>query len=98
MASVITSEVPEEQRFMSDFWNLRKQFYNGEEQEEFWAELIDHSDELSRKYQNSYFDQLILVCVDDIDRRYMASIGRPWKSDPVRNVYERIQKRKGMPV
>ena len=95
MAEVNAAEIPEEMKFMADFWSFRKKFYKGEEQDEFWTSLIECSDELSKKYNSLYLDQLILICVDDIDRRYMTSINKPWKSDPLEEVYNRLQRNRG---
>lgn len=95
MANVTNKDIPEEFNAFGDFFVFRKKYYNGEDKDDFWMELIDAADELSRKYKSRFFDQLILVCVDDIDRRYMTSINKPWKSDPLEQVYERLQRNRG---
>lgn len=95
MASVNTSDIPEEQQFMSEFWVLRKKFYQGEDNDQYWADLISEFVAVSEKYdRNSYFDQLLLVCIDDIERRYKIATGSPFiKQKPLETVYERLKKR-----
>ena len=70
MASVQASEIPNEQSFMSDYWNFRKQFYYGEESEEYWEALVNETDRLSKKYNSVYVDNILIVCVNDIEIRY----------------------------
>ena len=53
--------------------SFRKAYYNPEDSEEFWQSVIDGAEKLHRKYNNRYLDQLILVCVDDIDERSRAN-------------------------
>ena len=76
-----------------DIFGAVFEFYKKYHSAPDWESLIRESDELSAKYKSGFLDQLILVCVDDIDRRYMASINKPWKSDPLSLVYERLKNR-----
>jgi len=69
MASVESSEIKEEFEFMGNFFKLRKKYYIPEDNAEYWEQLILESNELAKKYNNDYFTQLILVMVNDIDRR-----------------------------
>lgn len=62
-----------ESKFMSDFWQFRKAFRDPVDKEEFWENLVNESEKLHQKYNNRYLDQLILVCVDDIDERSSAN-------------------------
>lgn len=71
MASTQAKEIPEESRFMTDFWNFRKKFYLPESTDEYWESLCNAADDLATKYgYNPYFNNLINVCVNEIDRRY----------------------------
>lgn len=96
MASVTNKDIPEEFNAFGEFFVFRKKYYNGEDNDDFWMGLIDAADELSKAHNSAYLDQMILICVDDIDRRYMASINKPWKSDPLEEVYNRLQRNRGM--
>lgn len=58
-----------ESKFMSDYWQFRKTFREPVNEESFWSNLVQASQELHDKYHNDYLDQLILVCTDDIERR-----------------------------
>jgi len=78
-----------------DIFGAVFEFYKKYHSAPDWESLIRESDELSAKYKSGFLDQLILVCVDDIDRRYMASINKPWKSDPLEEVYNRLQRNRG---
>lgn len=73
---------------------LRKKYYHGEDNEQYWADLIDEFIAVSEKYnRNSYFDQLLLVCIDDIERRWKTTTGNPFvDKDPLKTVYERLKK------
>lgn len=84
-------------QMFTDIWRFFKKYayVYDRKNKNYWLELIRETDELSAKYNSKLMDQLILVCVDDIDRRYMASINKPWKSDPLEQVYERLKRNRG---
>lgn len=94
MASVNTSDIPEEQQFMSELWMLRKKYYHGEDNEQYWTDLIDEFVAVSKRHnRNGYYDQLLLVCIDDIERRWKTATGNPFiDKDPLKTVYERLKK------
>ena len=71
MASVERKDIEQEAEFMSDFWKFRKKYYIPEGSDEYWESLCNASDNLAVKYGNNpYFNNLINVCVNEIDRRY----------------------------
>lgn len=76
MASISSNEIPEEYRFMGEFFNLRKKYYTPEDNDEYWEQLILESNELAKKYNTNYFTELILCMVDDIEKRFR---GKPKK-------------------
>lgn len=78
-----------------DIFGAVFEFYKKYHSAPDWTGLINEADELSAKYKSGFLGQMILVCVDDIDRRYMASINKPWKSDPLEEVYNRLQRNRG---
>ena len=76
-----------------DIMSFRKAFYIPESADEFWEELVKAADALHRKYNNLYVDQQILVCVDDIERRWKIEVENPFiDHDPLKTVYERLRK------
>lgn len=70
MASVESSDIQDEFSFMGEFFKLRKKYYRPEnDNEEYWEQLVLEVNDLARKYNNDYFTQLLLVMVNDIDKR-----------------------------
>lgn len=92
MASVNTSEIPEEQQFMSDFWNYRKKYYHPEDSEEYWDGVLEDGEALGRKYNNLYFNNLIICCVDEWERQFRLSRGQETKFGTLEALYERLRK------
>ena len=94
MGSVSVEEIPDEQRFFTEFWNFRKKYYIPEDDDDFWNSLINEGDALADKYNNPFFDQLMLLEFNDVDRRFSEAQGRPWETDPVDRLYEKIKERR----
>ena len=81
-------------QFHTDLWNFRKKYYHGEDRNGFWEELINSFEALHKKYGNSYFDQLLLVCVNDIERRWKTAAGNPYLDpDPLQTLYETLRRK-----
>lgn len=77
MASIQAKEIPEESRFMTDFWSFRKKFYLPESTIKYWQELANAADDLSQKYgDKKYYRDLIMACCTDIDKRHRERRGR----------------------
>lgn len=77
MASVERKDIEQEAEFMSDFWGFRKKFYIPEKSDEYWQDLVNAADDLSQKYGNKkYYQDLIIACCTDIDKRYREGRGR----------------------
>lgn len=77
MASVERKDIEQEAEFMSDFWKFRKKFYLPESTDDYWQELVNAADDLSQKYGNKkYYQDLIIACCTDIDKRYREGRGR----------------------
>ena len=96
MASVSTSDIPEEQQFFADYWTIRKRFYEPEDDENYWETVVDETVKLSEKYnRNVYFDNLLLVFVDDLEHRFRLSEGRKdTKIGSLEECYERLRKKR----
>lgn len=83
MAVIKKEQMPREAEFMTDLWKFRKQFYNGEDSDDFWILLVGDADVdgaaqvLMAKYDhNEYFDECVRACVADIERRWQNELRR----------------------
>jgi len=94
MASVDASEIPEEQQFMIDFWNYRKKYYHPEDSKEYWDSVIKDGNSLGEKYNNLYFNNLIICCVDEWERQFRLARGQETKFGTLEALYERLRKQK----
>lgn len=71
MASVTAKEIPEEQKFFTDLWNLRKKYYIPEDNDEYWDSMVNEFTELRVKYEKvSISYKMILIVMDDLEARY----------------------------
>lgn len=63
----------EEWQFFQDFWRFRQKYYEPEERDEWFEEIVAESTKLYAKYQNTDFKDfakaLIIAHIDDVDRR-----------------------------
>ena len=65
------ADISHERNFMNDFWTFRKKYYEVKEDENYWNGVIQDSDALIRNYDcDLYFKDIVLSCVDDLERRY----------------------------
>ena len=74
MSRAISSEIPKESEMMNDFWKFRKDFYYPEDSDDYWNQIMESANTLSKKYNSEYMDQLLLVCVNEIEQRFMRSV------------------------
>ena len=67
-----------ERVYMNDYWSFRKKFYEVKDSDEYWTAVIEESDALVKKYDcNDYLMGIVLLCVNDLDRRYrQENIGK----------------------
>ena len=97
MASVTNKGIPTEYAFFGDYFNYRKKFYFPEQSDDYWTAVINEADELIRKYDcNDYLRALVLVCVDDLERRYRQEFPeqRIYRTGEVTTtVYKRIMRK-----
>ena len=71
MASVTAKEIPEEQKFFTDLWNLRKKYHTPEDNDDYWSSMINEFTELRVKYEKvSISYKMILLIMDDLEMRY----------------------------
>lgn len=73
MASKKLEKGSDEWQFFQDFWKFRQQYYEPEDSDEWFDEVINESGKLFNKYKNTEFKvfakQLITAHVEDLDRR-----------------------------
>ena len=71
MASVTAKEIPEEQKFFTELWNLRKKYYTPEDNDDYWSSMVNEFTELRDKYDKiSISYKMILIVMDDLEMRY----------------------------
>ena len=71
MASVTAKEIPEEQKFFTELWNLRKKYYTPEDNDDYWSSMVNEFTELRVKYEKvSISYKMILIVMDDLEMRY----------------------------
>ncbi len=71
MASVTAKDIPEEQKFFTELWNLRKKYYIPEDSDEYWNSVVNDFTELKDKYRGvSISYRIILLIIDDLELRY----------------------------
>ena len=102
MASVEANQIPEEKTFMSDFWDFRKKYYQPEESDDYWTELDNAANKLSKKYEDTeisdYVDQMIIVCVFEIAERWKKQTGSKYVSkDILTQTYNRLKRKESDP-
>lgn len=58
-----------------ELWNFRKKYFHGEDSDDYWRKIIEESDRISRKYNSPYVDNMLIICIEDIETRYRESAG-----------------------
>jgi len=70
MAAVTKNDIPHISNFMSDFWNLTKQFWIPETNDEYWQKLSDAVEEIAKKYnRDEYVVGQLLQYVDYLNKK-----------------------------
>lgn len=73
MASKKLEKGSDEWQFFQDFWRFRQQYYEPEDSDEWFDEVINESEKLFSKYKNTGFKEfakrLITAHIEDLDRR-----------------------------
>ena len=88
-----------EKSIQADLWKFRKEFYHGEESEEYWERLYAECNRISEKHRSLYVDNMLIVCIDDIEVRLHKSQNRPVDElehfQHIVHVLERDRKKEG---
>lgn len=79
--------------FMNEFWEYMKKYHDPVDDESFWETLVKEGEALGNKYGNYFAKGMIMVCVDDIERRWKEQTGSRYiKSILLDTLYERLRK------
>ena len=79
--------------FMTEFWEYMKKYHDPVDDESFWEALVKEGETLGNKYGNYFAKGMIMVCVDDIERRWKEQAGSRYiKSILLDTLYERLRK------
>lgn len=77
---------------INEIWHFLKTFYEFEDTDEYWSRLHATANELSGK--SILMDMFILCCVEDIEKRFYASIGEPRSEKKMlKRIYEMLVKK-----
>ena len=74
-----------------DMMSFRKAYYTPEDDEVYWAAVVEGAEQLHRKYNNNFMDQMLLVCADDIERR--AGLDQKDRKEMLMKLVERLIRR-----
>jgi hypothetical protein len=70
-----------------------KKYHDPVDDESFWKALVKEGEALGNKYGNYFAKGMILICVNDIERRWKQSTNNPYiDPDPLKTVYERLRR------
>jgi len=69
-------DLEREREIQQDLWNFRRNNYYGEDSDAFWDALCDEVNRISEKHHSLYVDNMLLVCIEDIEARFNKSHGR----------------------
>lgn len=57
-------------QIFTDVWNFFKKFYEVEDDDAFWDELIEESNQIAVKYGNNKFaNDLLIATIKELERR-----------------------------
>lgn len=80
---------------INDVWKFMKKYHDPVDDESFWEALVKEGEALGNKYGNYFAKGMIMVCVDDIERRWKEQIGSQYiKSILLDTLYERLRKQR----
>ena len=70
MASVVNKDIPLEFQMFGELFNLRKEYYIPEDNDEYWEKVIAAFENLHERFPTEYCRDLVIATVNDLDRRY----------------------------
>lgn len=73
MNPMTKDEIQEAKLLWGDIWTFWKKYYHGESDEGFWENLVSDADDLGKKYGSKFVNDLLNVCINDIEDRYKLS-------------------------
>ena len=94
MAKATKEDMELELLFNKQFLAYRAKYYKPEDSEEYWDGVLEDGEALGRKYNNLYFNNLIICCVDEWERQFRLSRGQETKFGTLEALYERLRKQR----
>ena len=84
-------DIEKESPIQRELWDFRKRYYNAEEPEEFWSEMLSELETISQKHNSLYVDMMLLVCLTDIEVRFMRKTGSKHVSPDIKQLKHVLQ-------
>lgn len=69
MAGVKFLKGAEEWQLFMDYWNLCQKYWEPEENDKYWEELVDAADKFYRKYNTSFARSLAADFISEVERK-----------------------------
>lgn len=79
MYNVQASEIPEIRALYHDLWQLTNKYWNGDNTEEYWGQLIDDAAKLAVTHNSNFGKRLIVGLLEAFEAERISA-GR--ESDP----------------
>ena len=81
---------------INDAWKFVKTYGQPDGSDDFWERLTQEVENLVELHNEEFMDELLLLCVYDIEQRYNRSVGEGVILEPGRqldNLYSRLRKK-----
>lgn len=59
-------------QIFSDVWNFFKSYYQVESNDSFWDRLIEESNQIAKKYDNKFANDLLIAVIKEMERKLKA--------------------------
>lgn len=69
MGSVKFEKGSQEFSFFGEFWMLVQKYYIPEDADEYWERLDNDANDLANKYDNKFFDDLIVTFIKSMSKK-----------------------------
>ena len=73
------------QQFMQPFWSFIKKFYVPEDNDEYWNELVEHSNALAEKFPDELAQMLISTFDDYLAMKHHGRLRPVWREQKWKN-------------
>ena len=65
---------------INDLWKFEKKYYCPQSMEEYWKDMNEDLEKLRCRHNSELMNQLLIVCLDDIERRAGNKSGDGYKA------------------